>query len=354
MIRIAVKVLAFPIVSAVTACLLSCSIQDESLTTVKIQAPTAAECGGCHVAIYEEWRASKHAEAYTNGKFREQTFDHRIEACLPCHIPETVFLKGKPVRSRHFYREEGVTCIACHLVEGEHHGPFFPAAFTPHGAQADPDFYFDAALCGTCHQGTYETWSRSRELDPECRTCQECHMARVRRKITQATGLGSSIIVALHDEHDLRKHTFDARILPEEVPVEVRIRAVESAPFTAGRSAAYEVTVENRLPHAIPTGSYGYRRAVLLVEWAGLEAGQSPGLVREFYRDLDTHLKPGEACTVTLTAEEPAVLEKAAGIRVRLERVRQGGGEVSMILDETVAFDDIPSKEASSKGGAGP
>lgn len=320
----------------------SCAFHDEALTTVEIRAPTAAECGECHVEIYEEWRSSKHAAAFANESFKELTLDYQVEACLPCHIPETVATEGKQIRARHYYRDEGVTCIACHLIDGEHHGPFFSSGMTtPHATQADPDFYFEADLCGTCHRGTFRSWSTARERDGSVRTCQQCHMAPVRRKLTQATGLVSGVFVALHDEFDLRRHTFDARIVPEVDAVGFAVK------YDAGSSERGWITVTNLLPHPIPTGDYGFRRALLTVTFTGLDGPQIEILKEELVKDLGTQLDPGGSISVALpdlggarSAKSRSAKSRSAKsglFHLRLTRVDQQGREVTCVADMKAA-----------------
>ena len=308
--------------------LASCSFQDESLVTVEMKAPTAEECGGCHVAIYEEWTDSKHAGAFTSDAFREQTFDHQVTACLPCHVPETVATGGEPVRARSYFRSEGVSCIACHLVEGEHHGPFFTGLGTPHATKADPDFFFDAALCGTCHAGTYGTWQSSRRLDAEIKTCQQCHMGAVRRKMTQATGILSEVIVALHEEQDLRRHTFDAALLPEEDAVKVALRDGGAA-----------VAVTNLLPHSSPTGDFGFRKVLLTVDALGADGASAGRTVRALFKDLDTELEPSATLTVPVPAEDGAPASGLRAVRVALRRVDRAGTVLFTICDEVFELD---------------
>jgi len=318
----------------------SCAFHDETLTTVEIKAPTAAECGQCHVDIYEEWHSSKHAAAFANRSFRELTLDYQVETCLPCHIPETVATEGKGIRARHYYRDEGVTCIACHLIDGEHHGPFFSSGMTtPHATQADPDFYFEADLCGTCHQGTFESWSAVRGRDPAVRTCQQCHMAPVRRKLTQATDLVSGVFVALHDEFDLRRHTFDARIVPE---VDAVGFAIESSSGSGDRGS---VRVTNLLPHPIPTGDYGFRKAILTVTFTGQDGPQFEILKKELVKDLGSQLDPGESVSVALPDLGSGRSVASGLFHLRLIRVDRQGREVACVADMKAAQFIIRSGE---------
>lgn len=317
--------------------LAACSLHQESLVTVKTLAPTAAECGACHVDIYEEWKVSRHAHAFTAEVYRDQTLDYAVEACIGCHVPASLPEEGEPVPIRTFNREEGVTCIVCHLIDGEHHGPFFAGAMTPHATHADQEFYRDSALCGKCHIGTYRTWRRAREADPAVKTCQQCHMPAVRRKITQGTGLISDVIVALHDEHDLRRHTFDAAAVTAEggvvaFAVEARSAGESSTADTPG----WRVVVRNLLPHGIPTGDFGYRKVVLSVAWDGADGGVGGRVTREFYRDLGTAIAPGAAVAVDLPA---GALPRGRRLRVRLERVDRHGRVRSVVAAETIAVE---------------
>jgi nitrate/TMAO reductase-like tetraheme cytochrome c subunit len=93
--------------------------------------PTAAQCGGCHKQIYEEWSSSQHAYASISPMFHkfEQKFQKLTQGtvgtfCVRCHQQVGTQLgeaRDTPLWERAKISAEGVTCITCHRVK-EHYG----------------------------------------------------------------------------------------------------------------------------------------------------------------------------------------------------------------------------------------
>jgi hypothetical protein len=80
----------------------------------------AASCQGCHPEIYAQWESSQHHHAYLNPDVRELSADHSNTNCIPCHAPRPIFELGLAAmpRSRSTHREQGVSCLSCHLIPG--------------------------------------------------------------------------------------------------------------------------------------------------------------------------------------------------------------------------------------------
>jgi len=272
--------------------------------------PTAADCERCHQEVYREWRASGHARAFVNEAFRRASSDARAPACNGCHAPAPVD-ETDPVALREAHRDEGVTCLSCHLSTRPGAPPLTmrgPATRTSpieiHPIIAEDPFYRSSELCGRCHELELSQW---REAAPPTEgpkpTCQECHMATVRRKVESVHDehAYSAIFVALGREQDLRRHGF---AVPEDVRewIDVSVRP---------RGDGAVVRVENHMPHALPTGAYGRRRVRAVVAWpggrverlvAGGRADPIPaGASREWPVALPSGVEPGD-------------------VRVRLER----------------------------------
>ncbi len=291
----------------------------DSSATLSPESPKAEACGKCHRDVYEEWRQSAHGRAWTAAAFTEASADGKIGACLPCHAPESVFTDGKPPRTREYHREEGVSCLSCHLHEGAQQGPS-PKGFAPHPAAGPNPFFRDSALCGTCHRGTYASWLKSKAGDPHAKTCQECHMPETRRKPTVAANFLGKPFVALHKERTVRRHFLDLK------GVENFEGALE---FEARRSASgLTVVIRNRLPHLVPTGEYGYRHARLTIE--SLNAGVVvKSYTRDFFRDLGTALPVGKPVEWHLPNASPSRELRATVVsldesgEVRFEIARQ-------------------------------
>lgn len=179
----------------------------EGLTSLK-----AESCGTCHKEIYSEWKTSIHSYAYRDPFFQAYwTRDKHVWVCLNCHAPlenqQPTVIKEIP-RQRvekavqepnpHYdpeYRQEGVTCAACHVRDGTILGPFEDSA-APHPTQFDPSFR-TTQLCYRCHSvvggpaqfynggpcGTYAEFEGGYYMKERGFICQSCHMPEVDRPV---------------------------------------------------------------------------------------------------------------------------------------------------------------------------
>lgn len=292
----------------------------QHLTRVSNTFPQAQDCGECHIDIHQEWTASDHAHAYSNPHFRAATDDYAFNECLNCHAPEPTLTSHTPaVRSAG--REEGVTCVACHLEQGRLSGPLEPTGrVRPHPIGVRPEVYRDAGICGRCHQGTLEQGAAAGE---EKQTCQQCHMPEVARKMTQSTGGFADLIVAMEHQTLQRRHTFaipTSDSTSERIDLEVR--RVDSGT---------QITLRNRLPHDLPTGDYGLR--VLVLEVAAADGqGEEHVLIREeLAPETKTAIAPEGTWQRTVTVPADSV-----SLRVHLRRHSYEDQEVLDLLDRRV------------------
>lgn len=274
--------------TTLTLCLLSCA-SFEYLTQVSNTFPHAKDCGKCHVAIYQEWSQSDHAGAYTNPHFQAATNDYAFEDCLNCHAPEPMLTAETPAL-RSSLREDGVTCVACHLEAGQLCGPLEPTGKVhPHPIGVRPETYRGVGICGRCHQDTMTQWDA---IVAEKNTCQECHMEAVTRKVTQATGGMSNVLVAMEKEVSQKRHVF--RILNDTQPPGL-------IALTATRTdSTLEVRVENHLPHDLPTGTFGFRILTLEVFAVDASGAATPIKTWELAGELGTAVAPHGLQTWTL------------------------------------------------------
>jgi hypothetical protein len=229
--------------------------------------PAAADCERCHQEVVVEWRASAHARAWTSEAFQAATHAGRAEACTSCHAPAP--LAAGPPRLRAARLEEGVTCITCHLSTAPGEAPLTmrgPARRSlpveVHPVIAEDPLYRSSELCGGCHEATYVEWRAAPEpAAGDKETCQGCHMPSVHRTVESVNDEVpySPLFVALEETQQLRRHRF---AVPDDADEEI-VLALERRP------AALLVRVENRLPHALPTGSFGRREVRLFVAWPG-------------------------------------------------------------------------------------
>lgn len=230
--------------------------------------PAAADCERCHQEVVVEWRASAHARAWTSEAFQTATHGGRAEVCTGCHAPAPLAASGPPLlrAARH---DEGVTCTTCHLSTAEGAAPLTmrgPASRSlpveVHPVIAEDPLYRSSELCGGCHEASFAEWKASpAPARGEKETCQGCHMPSVHRTVESVNEEVpySPLFVALEETQKLRRHRF---AVPDDADEEI-VLALERRP------AALVVRVENRLPHALPTGSFGRREVKLLVRWPG-------------------------------------------------------------------------------------
>jgi hypothetical protein len=166
---------------------------------------SAQTCGACHTEIYDEWKVSTHAAAWSDPQLQaEMQKSENRWLCRNCHTPLLVAheqwpvgLTGEDVEAPILVdnvafdaqlQSEGITCAACHVREGTIVGPGLSDSIAPHPVQADPEFTSEA-VCTRCHQAvaTYEgkgficTFNTGNEwkegpYEDEGKNCISCHM----------------------------------------------------------------------------------------------------------------------------------------------------------------------------------
>jgi len=104
----------------------------------------AADCGACHVEIYQEWKTSLHAKAFEDPFFKAyHRKDKGDPTCLICHTPlqnqspvilssesglyDDMKVTGNPDFDAEL-QQEGVTCSACHVRDGVVYTPDLTSA----------------------------------------------------------------------------------------------------------------------------------------------------------------------------------------------------------------------------------
>jgi hypothetical protein len=285
--------------------------------------PRAVKCGKCHIDIYAEWSGSDHARAYTNPHFRRSTNDHAFTDCLNCHAPEpTVSLL--PPKTRHLHRDEGITCVSCHLENGVLSGPFAPTGkVKPHPVGVNPELYRGSQLCGRCHEGTYAQWQDAPLEDKK--TCQQCHMPAVTRKVTQSAGGISKLIVSLEHEVVQRQHVF--RIQTDESICEmVSVTATQAG-------SEVELSVRNNVPHLLPTGDFGFRVLDLIVSRTDRQGNTIEVLREELTKELKSAIPAG--ASLQRIVQLPA---DAQTLRLRIQRRSYQDQAMLELFDQEVTL----------------
>ncbi len=152
--------------------LLSCErLNEVFIEEDLLQRPQAKRCADCHAEIFREWERSRHAKAWISEHFKFETENYAKVKCLSCHAPHQVDPDKKPVLRVEF-KEDGVSCVACHFKEETKamHGPL-KVWSPPHPSKQDLS-YKRSNFCAGCHQETYKEW----KLAKVQKTCQSCHM----------------------------------------------------------------------------------------------------------------------------------------------------------------------------------
>ncbi len=237
-----------------------------------------AGCKECHPAVVDEWQQSRHAGAHPDG-------DPIVAAMLAFRTPRDGAELGKSCAGCHQPRraDAGVTCATCHSAaevastggvgaarlvagpEGMLFGPRGePSSASTHGIGTPPGHLTDGrTLCLVCHETLVNpagvaACSTGPEMQaglPEQR-CVACHMP---------TTPGGATLGVIRAEH--RSHRFiGAHTRWGAAPEAALSPLALSGRFDRGELV---VTLENRAPHAFPTG-FPARVAVLAL--VGLDA----------------------------------------------------------------------------------
>jgi hypothetical protein len=293
----------------------------DHLTRVENSFPQAKSCNECHVEIHAEWAGSGHAHAFTGEDFQAVTFGGTIADCTSCHAPEPYLVESSPMR-RAVVPKEGVTCTTCHLSEAKMLGPIQPTGLVqPHPIEVRSAQYNDSAFCARCHQGTFEQWRQSSLADKQ--SCQECHMPRIDRKVTQATDSVSSLLVSFEKSVPQRIHTF---AIPSTESAKGMFEL--NASFSAGQVA---IDLVNRTPHALPTGDYGFQIGVVEVSYLASINNEIRQDRAELVQELKTQLPSGQSKRWTFDLPPTA-----ARVKVRLLRCGRSQNDVMELVAKEV------------------
>jgi hypothetical protein len=279
----------------------SMPVQAEEVTPLHHQ--SADTCKLCHKEIYKAWRTSKHAQSAPlrnalmmtfynqlgmDGRKEDQTTkDGAYPACLNCHAPNAA-LDGKTKLDAMPAYAEGVNCVACHRLkgylgaedetgkprqgirayeagehlqgpngfsalegvqEGDHGNPHLGQAIVFHGKaipslplEANAGLLKTADACLGCHQGrtnpqgvslcaTGEEYAASKSLVE----CLACHMAPQEGIADHGMGMSKG----MGQERARLKQSLLLGL------------GLESK----GTSLLASLSLSNKVPHGIPTGT---------------------------------------------------------------------------------------------------
>lgn len=221
-------------------------------STVSVpQFQSAEDCRSCHSQIYDEWKGSWMAKAYTHKMFQTANEGWKAyakgkpnldpTACLRCHAPLALLTNDREVKTS--LSQEGVSCDMCHTVagvkkqEGKWSFVFDPSGIkygarpTAASTSAHNTRYSaairTAELCAGCHfdadakgmplEWTYREWRESAYAERGI-FCQDCHMRSTRTEqlsgSSDATPRISHKFEGGHSTSTLLKGAVTLKILP--------------------------------------------------------------------------------------------------------------------------------------------
>ena len=313
--------------------------------------PGSKECSKCHIDIYNEWVESSHSNSYTNETFKVSTNNYEFKFCFGCHVPETIFksqsgdfadkagvglptLNDEVIAARSYKLADGVDCQGCHLTDdctlaGPHSG------VSPHPTEKREELYRTSALCGICHRDTMEEYLAYTEGGGEA-TCQECHMPAVNRKLIQ-----NEPWQKLHARKEGKAHTFSrlSAIKKKRDFIELEFAEIDNGNYQI--TGNVEITNTN-VSHSIPTGKYGYREILLLINLKDNLGAIIKSKQESMFMELNTQLNPGEKRIVNFTFDlkgKNSVLKwlEASLFRTNFDRAdRTEFASVKMELDQSL------------------
>lgn len=275
---------------------------------------SAASCGRCHVEIFLEWRSSPHANSVKNDLYQFYSDGGTIDSCRGCHQPTTIFTGGQSPPARLARANEGVDCMVCHYRCGSFWGPL-PVRYKAHPVEVDEKQYRDSALCGVCHRKAYGEWQAA-PFESRTNTCQGCHMTPTVRRRMAKPSLVSRLLFSAPRVVKTRSHSMTLASV-EQFPDAVRIETTQDHAGTQTLHVMIQVT--NRLPHGIPTGEYGYRKATLKGEVIDEDDELLAEDTADFFTELHSALEPLKERQIPMQFESDDITS-ATRMHVTLER----------------------------------
>jgi hypothetical protein len=313
---------------------LNCCHRADLLPTSEVCAPTPDACAECHAEIYAEWQAGPHSRAFRSETFQALTNSAQAPGCSACHAPSTVLVAADALRERPSARDSGVDCFSCHFSQGKYWGPF-EAPRAPHAVATNANFYRASQFCGACHRGTFEQWLAAPALI-KVKQCQDCHLAAVTRRSAQKTPF-----TAFHPLRKARSHDASLRTV-ERFPDAFRFEIFRGD--AASSPSIITVRLQNRLPHSIPTGDYGFRKGVMQVALVARDETKTTATQEKtFFRALGTAIPSFKEKEFEFTFPADAPTTPSA-VAVTLYRISSEGKNKIVVAEEKIPFLEIKRK----------
>ncbi len=277
---------------------------------------SAEVCGSCHRVIYDEWKSSMHAKAWTDPYFQKDfQYDGGQPVCLNCHTPlenqQRRLVTGhrdkdkfEPVTvpNPKFSRElqdEGITCAVCHIKDGVILGPY-GVKTDAHPSKKDDRLTDGESVCDPCHnvppdrseifQGASLCGTVNEVFDSsDTVNCAKCHMEKIERELVEGGPVRRGSRHYWRGGHD-------NKMVKRALTIELDDR---SDPVSAEKK--FQLRITNRgSEHKVPTGSPDRLLEIsfLLKDGAGQIVKESKNYIhrvmiwRPFIIDIwDTRLK---------------------------------------------------------------
>lgn len=272
---------------------------------------SSASCGKCHKTIYDQWKTSRHAAAWTNQPYKDwMAKKSKPESCHKCHIPSSILdIAPKQPKPREERLDEGVGCASCHVLDGKVHGP--------HGTQCEAhenvkSKLFESGsvdLCQSCHRvapkpviSLGKDFEKS-DFPAQGKNCRSCHMPEFDGHATFDDKTGEP----LGEKRKVKSHAFVGASHEEMTAKAFELKVAKSAD-------GVKLSLQNLAGHRLPgleLRRYDVRFA--LVDKDGKELTGKDGVISE-----EEPIKVGTSIDVDLPAQEGAV-----AARVRLQHFWQ-------------------------------
>lgn len=167
--------------------LVAVSAQDETPPLVQ---PETETCADCHEDSQMSWKNGPHGNASVDPIFVNAWTDQgKPTACLTCHVTGYDEETGT-------WKEDGVTCAACHVNEGGEH------------PKTTMSIDATSSSCGNCHTDArfvVASWEGSVHFQKgmDCSSCHDPHSASLKITINlkdQTSKDASQLCISCHEE----------------------------------------------------------------------------------------------------------------------------------------------------------
>lgn len=156
-------------------------------------------CKSCHKVVFENWQNSMHRQSFTNLFYQQSHAKEPMSWCLNCHSPLLPKGENEKDHRKRILKEEGVSCIVCHVREGKILTAKKPELDSFVHEYLETPILKTSEFCASCHQfnfptneslneavhkdfkysnlpmqNTYNEWKES--IWDNRKNCQSCHL----------------------------------------------------------------------------------------------------------------------------------------------------------------------------------